>query len=60
MLKNITRIAATAIVIATCATSTVQARQIVADTPTCERAIAPQKLVKAQAPYVFLVLGVAY
>jgi hypothetical protein len=60
MLKNIASIAATAIVVATFATTTVQAKQIVADTPACERVVAPQKLAKVQAPYVFLVLGVAY
>jgi hypothetical protein len=47
MLKNITQIAATAIVIAAFAVTTAQAKQIEADTPKCER-VAWQKLAKTQ------------
>lgn len=60
MLKNMTQAAAIAIIIATCATTTTQAKQIEATTPKCARAVAPQKLAKVQTPYVWLVLGVGY
>ena len=60
MLKNITRIAAAAIVIATVATTVAQARQIDADKPKCERVVASQKLAKAQTLYLWPVLGVGY
>jgi hypothetical protein len=59
MLKNLKAIAGTAIILATIATTTVQAKQIETDTPKIER-VAKQKLAKAQAPYFFLVLGVGF
>ena len=61
MLKNLRSIAGAAIILATLATTTVQAKQIETDTPKTER-IAAQKLAKAQtqAPYFWLVLGVGY
>jgi hypothetical protein len=63
MLKSPTSIAAAAIILATLATTAVQARQIETDTPKAER-IATPKLAKAQAhthtPCFWLVLGVGY
>ncbi len=61
MFKNLTAIAGTAIILATLATSTVQARQVETDTPKTERVVT-QKVAKAQtqAPYFWLVLGVGY
>lgn len=61
MLKNLKAIAGTAIIIATLATTTVQARQIETDVPKTEQIVA-QRLAKAQtqAPYFWLVLGVGY
>jgi hypothetical protein len=55
MLKSIT----TAIIIATLATSVVQAKQVDTDAPKAERVVA-QKLAKAEKPYFWLVLGVGY
>jgi hypothetical protein len=63
MLKNLTSIAGAALILATLATTAVQAKQIATDTPKTERVAAP-KLAKAQiqtqAPYFWLVLGVGY
>jgi hypothetical protein len=61
MLKNLTLIAGAAIILATLATTTVQAKQIETDPPKTERVAAP-KVAKAQtqAPYFWLVLGVGY
>jgi hypothetical protein len=60
MFKNLTAIAGTAIILATLAT-TVQARQIDADTPRSER-VAAQAVAKTQtrSPCFWLVLGVGY
>jgi hypothetical protein len=59
VLKNLTTIAATAIMIATLATSAVQARQVETDAPKTNQVVA-QKLAKAEKPYFWLVLGVGY
>ena len=61
MLNNLRSIAGAAIILATLATTTVQARQIETDKAKIER-IAAQKLAKAQtqAPYFWLLLGVGY
>ena len=60
MFTNLKSIAGAAIIIATLATTAVQARQVEADTPKTE-AVVSQKLAKAtQAPYFWLVLGVGY
>jgi hypothetical protein len=61
MLKTLKSIAPAAIVVATLATTTVQAKQIDADAPKTER-VATQTVAKAQtqAPYFWLVLGVGY
>jgi hypothetical protein len=61
MFKNLTSIAGTAIIVATLATTTVQAKQIDADAPKAER-VATQTVAKAQtqARYFWLVLGVGY
>ena len=59
MLKNLTTLAATAIMITTLATSAVQAKQVETDAPKTERVVA-QKLAKAEKPYFWLVLGVGY
>jgi hypothetical protein len=60
MLKKLSSIAATAIMIAAITTSTVQAKQIDADTPKTELSVTQQKIAKAQSPYFWLVLGVGY
>jgi hypothetical protein len=65
MLKSPMCIAGACIILATLATTAVQARQIETDTPKPERVSTP-KLAKAQnraqtqAPYFWLVLGVGY
>jgi hypothetical protein len=61
MLKKLKSIAGTAILLATFAATTVQARQISADTPKSER-VAAQAVAKTppQSPYFWLVLGVGY
>ena len=60
MLKSITSLAGAAIILATLATTTVQAKQITTDTQKCEQ-VEAQKLAKAQTrPYLWLVLGVGY
>ena len=60
MLKNITQIAATTIVIVAFAVTTAKARQIETDTPKCDRVVASQKLAKAQTLYLWPILGVGY
>ena len=59
MLKTFTSIATTAMIVATLATTSVQAKQI--DAPKCDQTIA-QHVAKAQtaSPYFWLVLGVGY
>ena len=62
MLKSITSLAGAAIILATFATTTVQARQITTDTPKVEQTEV-QKLARAQTVHVpcfWLVLGVGY
>jgi hypothetical protein len=69
MLKSLMSIAGASIILATLATTAVQARQIETDTPKTER-IATPKLAKAQikaqiqahthTPCFWLVLGVGY
>jgi hypothetical protein len=67
MLKSITSLAGAAIILAIFATTSVQARQITADTPKAEQC-KTQKLAKAptrqaqttQAPFLWLVLGVGF
>ena len=61
MFKTLKSIAPAAIVVATLASTTVQAKQIDADALKTERA-ATQTVAKAQtqAPYFWLVLGVGY
>jgi hypothetical protein len=60
MFTNLTSIAGAAIIIATLATTTVQAKQVETDTPKTE-AVVSQKLARAiPAPYFWLVLGVGY
>jgi hypothetical protein len=60
-MKSITSLAGAAIILATFATTTVQARQITTDTRKCEQ-VEAQKLAKAQtqSPYLWLVLGVGF
>jgi hypothetical protein len=61
MFKSFKSIAGAAIVLATIATASAQARQIETEAPKTER-IEKQTVAKAQtqAPYVWLVLGVGY
>ena len=67
MLKSITSLAGAAIILAIFATTSVQARQITADTPKVEQLKRP-KLAKVQcvpaqstqAPFLWLVLGVGF
>ena len=61
MFKHMKSIAGAAIILATLATTTVQARQIDADAPKSDR-VAAQAVAKAQtqSPYFWLVLGVGY
>lgn len=61
MLKNLTTLAGTAIILATLATTTVQAKQVVTEAPKTEQVVA-QQVAKAQpqSPYFWLVLGVGY
>jgi hypothetical protein len=61
MFKTLKSIAPAAIVVATLATTTVQAKQIDSDAPKAER-VAAQTVAKAQTqvPYFWLVLGVGY
>jgi hypothetical protein len=58
-MKSITSLAGAAIILATLATTTVQAKQITTATQKCEQ-VEAQKLAKTQAPYVWLVLGVGF
>ena len=58
MLKSISSLAGAAIILATLATTTVQARQITTDAQKCEQ-IEAQKAARAQAQF-WLVLGVGY
>ena len=57
-MKTLTTIATTAIIIATLATTAVQAKQI--DTPKCDPAIAQHVAKQTSSPYLWLVLGVGY
>jgi len=59
MLKSISSLAGAAIILATLATTTVQARQITTDAQKCEQ-IEAQKAARAQAQSFWLVLGVGY
>jgi len=61
MLKSITSLAGAAIILATLATTTVQAKQVVTDTRKTEQVDA-QTVASAQtqAPCFWLVLGVGY
>jgi len=60
MLKSITSLAGAAIILATLATTTVQAKQVTTDAQKCEQ-IEAQRVARAQAQSPFwLVLGVGY
>jgi hypothetical protein len=61
MFKSFKSIAGAAIILATIATATAQAKQIVTDAPKTETVVV-QKVAKAQiqAPYFWLVLGVGF
>jgi hypothetical protein len=61
MFKSFKSIAGAAIILATIATATAQAKQITTDTPKTETVVV-QKVAKAhtQAPYSWLVLGVGF
>jgi hypothetical protein len=61
MFKSFATIAGAAIMLATIAIASAQAKQIVTDAPKIERVVA-QKVAKAhtQAPYFWLVLGVGF
>ena len=61
MFKSFATIAGAAILLATLAIATAQAKQVVTDTPKAERVVV-QKVAKAQtqAPYFWLVLGVGF
>lgn len=59
MFRNLKSIAGAAIILATLATVTAQAKQVETDMPKTERVVA-QKLAKAQTSYRWLVLGVGF
>ena len=61
MFKNLKAIAGTAIIVATLATTTVQAKQVVqTDTAKTEQVVQQKFAKAAPAPFYWLVLGVGY